>query len=74
MKYDPLTWELKQCCQGYTVEQYNIIIDILGGCLKDLECLMLKMLGRRRNKVLANMQKAVISNGLNIARTLKIVI
>ena len=36
MKYGPLTWKLKQHYQGYTVEQYNIIIDVLGGWSKDL--------------------------------------
>ena len=35
---------------------------------------MLKRLGRRGKKLLANMPKAVISNSLNIARTFKIVV
>ena len=31
LKYGPLRWELKQQYKGYTVEQHNIIIDVLGG-------------------------------------------
>lgn len=36
IKHVPLTWELKQRYQGYTVEQYNVIIDVSGGWSKDL--------------------------------------
>ena len=32
-KYAPLRWELKQQHKGYTIKQYNIIIDVLGGYL-----------------------------------------
>ena len=30
-KYGPLMWELRERNPGYQVEQYNIIIDVLGG-------------------------------------------
>ena len=30
-KYGPLMWELRKRNPGYQVEQYNIIIDVLGG-------------------------------------------
>jgi len=36
-KYTALRWELKQQFKGYKIEQYNIIIDVLGGYSTDLE-------------------------------------
>ena len=50
------------------------MIDVFGSCSKGLKCSMLKMPGRREKKVLTNMKKAIITNSLNIVRTLKIVI
>ena len=55
------------------VEQYNEIIDVLGGYSKHLEKSVRKLLGARVRSVLERMQKSVISNTLNIARTFKIV-
>ena len=57
---------------GYRVEQYNLIIDVLGGYSKHLEKSMRKVLGARARSVLERVQKSVISNTLNIARTFKI--
>ena len=34
IKYGPMMWELKQRYNGYRVEQYNVIIDVLGGYSK----------------------------------------
>ena len=31
LKYGPMMWELKQRYNGYRVEQYNVITDVLGG-------------------------------------------
>ena len=31
LKYGPMMWELKQRYYGYRVEEYNVIIDVLGG-------------------------------------------
>ena len=31
LKYEPMMWELKQRYNGYRVEQYNVIIGVLGG-------------------------------------------
>lgn len=42
IKYGPLLLEyLKQQCTGYEVQQCNIIIDALGGWVKDVEETML---------------------------------
>ena len=72
LKYGPMMWELKQRYNGYRVEQYNVIIDVLGGYSKQLEKSVRKLLGARARSVLERMQKSVISNTLNIARTFKI--
>ena len=69
LKYGPMMWELKQRYNGYRVEQYNVIIDVLGGYSKHLENSVRKLLGARARSVLERMQKSVISNTLNIART-----
>ena len=66
-----MMWELKQRYNGYRVEQYNVIIDVLGGYSKHLEKSAGKLLEARARSVLARMQKSVISNTLNIARTFK---
>ncbi|XP_068704791.1 uncharacterized protein [Montipora foliosa] len=72
LKYGPMMWELNQRYNGYRVEQYNIIIDVLGGYSKHLEKSVRKLIGARARGVLERMQKSVISNTLNIARTFKI--
>ena len=67
-----MMWELKQrynCCR---VEQCNVMINVLGGYSKHLEKSARKLLGARARSVLERMQKSVISNTLNIARTFKI--
>ena len=73
LKYCPLRWELKQQFPGYRVEQYNVIIDVMGGWSRDLDTTMRKMLGPRGRDVLLRMQRAVISSTLNIARTFKVI-
>ena len=72
LKYGPLRWELKQQYQGYEVRQYNIIMDVLGGWSRDLDVTMKELVGSRSKRVLQNMQKAVLSGSLNIARTFKV--
>ena len=64
-------WELKQRYNGYRVEQYNVIIDMLGGYSRHLEKSVRKLLGARAGDVFERIQKAVISNTLNIAKHLR---
>ena len=71
-KYGPLRWELKQKDQGYEVKQYNIIMDVLEGWCQDLKVKLKKLVGSKSKGVLHNMQKAVLSGTLNIARTFKV--
>ena len=70
-KYGPLQYELKQQFKGYKVEQFNIIMDVLGGYSAHLEENMKRLVGKKSTQVLRNMQKSVISSTLNIARTFK---
>ncbi|CAH3150709.1 unnamed protein product, partial [Porites evermanni] len=37
LKYGPMMWELKERYNGYRVERYNVIIDVLGGYSKHLK-------------------------------------
>ena len=71
-KYGPLRWELKLQYPGYKVSQHNIIMDVLGGYSKggrkSIKCLV----GDRCDLVLKQMQKAMLSCTLNIARNFKI--
>ena len=69
----PMRWELKQQYPGYSVEQYNIIVDVLGGWSKEMEDSLKKLLRSKCADVLKRMQKCVISSTLNIARTFKVV-
>ena len=66
-----MMWELKQRYNGYRVEQYDVIINVLGGYSKHLEKSVTKLPGARARSVLERMQKSVISNTLNIARKCK---
>ena len=43
----PMVWELKQRYNGYRVEHYNVVIDVLGGYSKHLEKSVRKLLGAR---------------------------
>ena len=45
-KYTPLRWELKKQYPGYAVEQYNIIMDVLGGWSKELDKVLRKLMGK----------------------------
>ena len=60
-KYGPHRWELKKY-QGYEV----------GGWCRDLEVKLKELVGSKSNGVLHDMQKAVLSGTLNIARTFKV--
>ena len=72
-KYAPLRWEMRQLFPGHTITQFNVIVDVLGGYSMETAEKVRKFLGLDRgNKVLFNMQKAVLSYTLNIARSFKV--
>ena len=73
-KYAPLTWEIKQQYRDYTINQYNIIIDVLGEYLSESKQNVRSLLGSSRaNKILNNMQRAVLTSTMNIGRTFQFV-
>ena len=66
-----MMWELKQRYIGYRVEQYNVIIDVLGEYSKQRE-VGEEATWSESTGPLERMQKSVISNTFNIARAFKI--
>ena len=71
-KYAPLRWEIRQQYPHYKIAQYNIIIDVLGGVSRKTLDSIKELVGVRADKILLDMQKAVISSTLNIARSFKV--
>ena len=71
-KYGPLRWELKRQFQGYEVTQHNIIMDVLGGYSEDVGKTVETLVGGRGEEILRRMQKSVLCNSLNIARSFKV--
>ena len=63
-KYAPHRWEMRQQYPHYKIAQHNIIIETLHS-IKEL-------IGVRADKTLLDMQKEVIANTLNIARSFKV--
>ena len=72
IKYGPLRWELKRQFPGYDIQQFNIIINVLGGVSRKTLDSIKESVGVRSDKILLDMQKAVISSTLNIARSFKV--
>ncbi|CAH3187709.1 unnamed protein product [Porites evermanni] len=51
----------------YKVNQYNIIMDVLGGCSKEVEKNIKELLGDKCESIMRQMQKAILSSSLHIA-------
>ena len=71
-KYGPLRLELKKQYPSYKVTQHNIIMDVLDGYSEDVRESVQSLVGERSKIVLTKMQKATLTNTLNIARSMKI--
>ena len=56
----------------YKVNQYNIIMDVLGGCSKEVEQNMEELVGDKCEAIMRQMQKAILSSSLHIARMFKL--
>ena len=61
-KCAPLRWEIRQQYPHYKIAQYNIIIDVLGGVARKTLDSIKDPVGVRADKILLDMQKAVISS------------
>ena len=71
-KYAPLRWEMRQQYPHYKISQHNIIIDVVGGVSRKTLHNIKELIGVRADKILLDMQKAVIARTLNIARSFKV--
>ena len=56
----------------YKVNQYNIIKDVLGGCSKEVEKNIKELVGDKCESIMRQMQKAILSSSLHIARMFKL--
>ena len=54
------------------VNQYNIIMDVLGGCSKEVEKNIKELVGDKCESIMRQMQKAILSSSLHIARMFKL--
>ena len=57
-----MMWEQKQRYNGNRVEQYNVIIDVLGGYSKHLEKSVRKVLGARARMFICDNRRIEHSN------------
>ena len=72
-KYSQLRLELTNRYPEYKVNQYNIIMDVLGGCSKEVEQNIKELLGDKGESIImCRMQKAILSSSLHIARMFKL--
>ena len=68
-KYSQLTLELTNQYIENKVNQYNIIMDVLGGCLKEVEQNIKELVGDKCESIMRQMQKAILSSSSHTART-----
>ena len=71
-KSSQLRLELTNQYPEYKVNQYNIIIDVLGGCSKEVEKNIKELVGNKCESIMHQMQKAILSSSLRIARMFKL--
>ena len=67
-----LKLELTNRYPEYKVNQYNIIMDVLGGCSKVVEQNMKELAGEKCESIKRQMQKAIRPSSLHIARMFKL--
>ena len=71
-KYSKLRLELTNRYLEYKVNQYNTIMDVLGGCSKEVEQNMKELVGDKCESSMRQMQNAILSSSLHIARMFKL--
>ena len=59
--------ELTNRYPEYKVNQYNIIMDVLGGCSKEVEKNIKELVGNKSESIMRQIQKAILSSSLHIA-------
>ena len=70
-KYSQLRLELTNRYPEYEVNQCNIM-DFLGGCSKEVEQNIKELVGDKCKSIVRQMQKAILSSSLHIARMFKL--
>ena len=70
-KYSKLRLELTNRYPEYKVKQYNIILDVLGGCSKEVEKNIKELVGDKCESIMRQMQKAILSSSLHIAENVQ---
>ena len=61
VKYATMRWEIRHQFPDYRITQYNMMVDVLGGYLRETTENMRELLGKqRRDQVLLSMQKSII--------------
>ena len=71
-KYSQLRLELTNRYLEYKVNQYNIIMDVLGDCSREIEQNIKEFLGDKCESIMRKMQKAILSSSLHNARSFKL--
>ena len=71
-KYSQLRLELTNRYPEYKVNQYNIIMDVLGGCSKEAEQNIKELVGDKCESIMRQMQKTTLSSSLHIAIMFKL--
>ena len=72
MKYSKLRLELTNRYPEYKVNLYNIIMGVLGGCSKEIEKNIKELVGDKCESIMCQMQKAILSSSLHIAKMFKL--
>ena len=71
-KYSQLRLKLTNRCPEYKVNQYNIIMDVFEDCSKEVEKNIKELVGDKCESIRRQMQKAILSGSLYIARMFKL--
>ena len=71
-KYSKLRLQLTNRYPENKVNQYNTIMDVLGGCSKEVEKNIKEFVGGKCESIMRQMQKAILSSSLQIARMFKL--
>ena len=66
-KYSQLRLEMTNRYPEYKVNEYNVIMDVLGGCSKEVEQNIKELVGNKSESIMRQMQKAILSSSLHIA-------
>ena len=71
-KYSQLRLELTNRYLEYKVNQYNTIMDVLGGRSKEVEQNMKELVGDKCESIMRQMQKTILSSSLHAAIMFKL--